>query len=163
LLNPRIKGKNEQLIESLKAPDSVTKNIDPRIIAWSSSIDLIKQNPVFGVGPDVRDILSGRYLESGHNVAASLRLNSHNQFLETQLTLGIPGTLILLHMLLGPWLIRKRTRFPALVIPFLIIISGCMFFESILVRQWGIMFFLIFYCILLIPSSGNILVPEDKK
>jgi O-antigen ligase len=155
LLNPRIKSKNELLLKSLQACNSATMTIDPRLIAWSSSLDLIKQNPLFGVGPGVREILAKKYLEKGYKVAASLRLNSHNQYIETQLTLGIPGTIILFLMVFVPLLTRTRLRFPVLVIPFLLIIVISMMFESILVRQWGIMFFVLFYCILLIPEMKS--------
>lgn len=129
------------------------KDIEPRTRAWFSSVTLIKERPLFGYGLNARDILAEEYRRQGYDVEADLRLNSHNQFLETQLTFGIPGTVILLSMLLIPFAKRKIFWNTNLIIPFLLINIISMVFESILVRQWGIMFFVLFYCILTVPDS----------
>lgn len=131
------------------------RDFNPRTRSWFYSLDLIKEKPLFGVGLNARNILAEEYRKKGYTVEADLRLNSHNQYLETQLTLGIPGTLALVLMLISPWLIRKRTWNRKLVVPFLIIITLSMISESILVRQWGIMFFVLFYCIITIPEIKN--------
>jgi len=128
-------------------------NIEPRTRSWYSSVNLIKEKPLFGIGLNSRDKLAEEHRRQGFNVEADFRLNSHNQFLETQLAFGIPGTLILLWMLLTPLIKRRSSWNPDLIIPFLIIVCVSMLFESILVRQWGIMFFVLFYCILLIPDK----------
>jgi O-antigen ligase len=128
------------------------KNFNPRTRSWSSSIKLIRENPVFGVGLGSRDKLTEEYRKQGYIPEADLRLNAHNQYLETQLAFGIIGTALLFWMLFAPLVVRKRFLFPGLIIPFVIIISISMLFESILMRQWGIMFFVLFYCILTIPE-----------
>ncbi len=134
-------------------------NIDPRTRAWYSSLILIKGKPLFGVGPDSRNKLTEVYKVKGFTAEAYFMLNAHNQYLETQLAFGIPGTAILLMMLIIPLMRRKEIWLKALVWPFFIIISVSMFFESILVRQWGIMFFVLFSCILLIPDKPG----SEKK
>jgi len=129
------------------------KNIEPRTRSWYSSINLIRDKPLFGVGLNSTEILAEEHRMQGFNVEADVRLNAHNQFLETQLAFGIPGTIILLWMLLTPLIKRKSLWNSELVVPFTIIVTVSMVFESILVRQWGIMFFVLFYCILTIPDS----------
>ncbi len=149
--NERLNYWSENVIDKILAEQTDWINIEPRTRSWYSTFNLIKSKPLFGVGLDSREKLSEEHRKQGFNVEADVRLNSHNQFLETQLAFGIPGSLILLWMLLTPLIKRRRTWNPDLIIPFLIIVVISMLFESILVRQWGIMFFVLFYCILLIP------------
>jgi O-antigen ligase len=144
--NPRVINKIELIKKRYLVDKLKFKDLDPRFTSWLTSADLIKKNPVFGVGLNSRDILAEEYLKNGYNNEANLRLNSHNQFLETQLALGIPGSLVLLWMLFAP-LFRKRELWkPELYFSFLIILITAFMFESVLVRQWGIMFYTIFYC-----------------
>ncbi len=150
--NQRVIQKINQLKEHRAAGKIDWKTFDPRTRSWFCSLTLIKEKPVFGVGLNARNILAEEYSRQGYKTEAELRLNAHNQFLETQLTFGIAGTLVLLWMLLTPVIKRKRLWNPELVFPFLIIVAVSMFFESILVRQWGIMFFVLFYCMLTIPK-----------
>jgi O-antigen ligase len=141
----------------------VLKKVDPRFNEWLTTIELIRENPYLGVGLNSRDILADQYAKNGYPYEASIRLNSHNQFLETQLAFGVPGTIILLWMLLTPLLRRKNSWDPDLVIPFWIIVFVSMLFESILVRQWGIMFFVLFYCILMIPDKAMMYNATDDR
>jgi O-antigen ligase len=133
------------------------KNIDPRMRVWHSSLVLIKEKPLFGVGPDTKSKLTEVYKSEGFTAEAFFRLNAHNQFLESQLTFGILGTAILIWMLITPLIRRRKAWNSSLICPFLIIVTVTMIFESILVRQWGIMFFVLFYCILTIPDK----VPDN--
>ena len=70
---------------------------ESRMMVWDSSIELIKENPVFGVGTgDIKDVLIERNYEKGYVAVAEQKLNCHNQFFNTQLALGMFGTLFLL-------------------------------------------------------------------
>jgi O-antigen ligase len=155
-LNARVVERTGPVWKRYKAGELKIKDIDPRFTSWFTACDLIKEHPVFGVGLNSRNILAEEYARNGYSVAVSFRLNAHNQFLETQLALGIPGSLVLFWMLLLPAFWRKRSWNPELIFPFLIIISVSMIFESILARQWGIMFFVLFYCMLMIPRGKNV-------
>lgn len=152
-LNPRWNNKINVVLDRYKTGESDLRNIDPRFLEWFTAIDLIQKSPLLGVGIDSREILANEYKKNGYEYEASLKLNAHNQFLETQLAFGIPGSIVLLWMVLFPLIKRKKTWNPDLINPFMIIICVSMFFESILVRQWGIMFFVLFYCILLLPDK----------
>ncbi len=161
--NIRIEQKISQIEEKRAVGKIDWKDFDHRTRSWFCSFELIRQNPFLGVGLNARDILAEEYRRKGYNIEADARLNSHNQFLETQLTLGIAGTLVLLWMLISPLLIRKRTWNPKLIIPFLLIVSVSMIFESILVRQWGIMFFVLFYCLITLPGMARQEQPQAES
>jgi O-antigen ligase len=145
-LNPRFSGKLELIKDSFSKGEDELKRIEPRIILWETSIDVIKNHPVLGVGLKARDILADEYRNRGYSYFSEVRLNAHNQFLETQLTFGIPGSAALLLMLFAPLFFRKSFREPELYISFLIILVTVFIFESALVRMWGIMFYTVFYC-----------------
>jgi O-antigen ligase len=148
-----MKGEFGEIKDKFKIENFDWKNIHYRTRSWYSSLMLIKENPFFGVGLDARNKLTEEYKRRGYTIEAEFRLNSHNQFLETQLTFGIFGTVLLLWMLITPLIRRRKKWNQSLICPFLIIITISMLFESILVRQWGIMFFVLFYCILTIPEN----------
>jgi len=136
------------------------KNLDQRTREWYCAIQLIKEKPIFGHGIEkVEDRMVEEYLKNRWVEEASLRYNAHNQFLETQMTYGIPGTLSLLWMLFTPIIFRKRLMYPKLATAFVLMMTFFLMFESMFVRQWGIMFFTLFYCILVIPSKELEAVP----
>jgi O-antigen ligase len=164
-INKRMTHKLEETIERSAIEKAGVKGLDPRTKSWFSALNLIKKRPVFGVGLDARDILAAEYASQGYKTEAELRLNAHNQFLETQLTFGIAGTLILFWMLGVMVIKRKESWGTDLIDSFLIIVITSMVFESILVRQWGIMFFLLFYCLLTLVKAEPALragSPEGK-
>jgi Lipid A core - O-antigen ligase and related enzymes len=155
LLNPRIRSKTDLFLKNYRENRAELKDSDPRFTSWFTTLQLIKMHPISGVGLNSKDILAGEYKKNGYKNEADLRLNAHNQFLETQLALGISGTLVLIWMLITPLIRRKKASDPSFICPFLIIITASMLFESILVRQWGIMFFVLFYCIFSIPEKKS--------
>lgn len=159
-LSQRMKGEFGEIKDKFKTENIDWKNFNPRTRSWFSASDLIREKPLFGVGLNARNILADEYRNQGYITEADLRLNAHNQYLETQLTFGIPGTIILLWMLLTPFIRRKKLWYPSLIVPFLIIVSVSMIFESILVRQWGIMFFTIFYCLIVLPDKKTEILPK---
>jgi O-antigen ligase len=130
------------------------KNVDQRTREWYSAIQIIKENPLLGVGyMHINDRMRREYLKNGFYEEAKLNLNAHNQFLETQMTFGIPGTLSLLLMLFTLIYKRKRLEYHELATSLIIIISFFLMFESMFNRQWGIMFFMLFYFILSKPAD----------
>lgn len=132
------------------------KNLDQRTREWHCALQLIKEKPIFGHGiTRVEDRMVEEYLKNGWVEEARLRYNAHNQFLETQMTFGIPGTLSLLWMLFTPLIHRKKLIYPKLATAFVFMMTFFLMFESMFVRQWGIMFFTLFYCMLVFPAKEN--------
>jgi O-antigen ligase len=130
------------------------KNLDQRTREWYSACQLIKERPLSGFGlHDTENRMVQEYRKHGWEEEATLNLNAHNQLLEAQMTFGIAGSLSLLWMLLAPLIIGRNRRCPQLSKSFIILISFFLLFESMFNRQWGIMFFILFYCMLIIDNN----------
>jgi len=141
------------------------KDLDQRTREWYVAIQIIKEKPVTGAGYYlIKDEMLDKYIENKFFEEALLQMNAHNQFLEAQMTFGVFGTLSLLLMLLAPLIFRKRLRYPHLMTGFILMISFFLLFESMFNRQWGIMFFLLFYFILGIPNpeTEDNITPEQS-
>jgi O-antigen ligase len=131
------------------------KDIDQRTREWFTAIQIIKEKPVTGAGYFlIKDKLLEKYLENGFFEEALQLMNAHNQYLEAQMTFGIAGSISLLMMLLIPLIYRKQIRYPRLMTIFIAMVSFFLMFESMFNRQWGIMFFLLFYCILCLGEEN---------
>ncbi|MGE0078240.1 MAG: O-antigen ligase family protein [Bacteroidales bacterium] len=120
-----------------------------RIDIWRSIPNSIGNEWFLGVGiGDTKDVLVNGYKKNGVDYAANMELNAHNQYLEVFVGLGILGFVILLLILS----IGYRTAFlerSMLLFNFIMIISVNMFFESIIERFLGVIFFSFFYCLLI--------------
>lgn len=115
---------------------------------WEASWLLITENPILGVGVgDVRESLTGKYLELGFYSESDNYLNCHNQFLETWLAAGIAGFIWFCGMLFYP-LIGIKLHHKFLYGSFIIICMVAFLFESVLDRLWGVAFFSLFYLLL---------------
>jgi O-antigen ligase len=119
-----------------------------RVWIWKSALSAIEKHPILGIGPsNVREKLHDEYIKRDMKAASSMKLNAHNQFLETWLGLGIFGLFTLLAMLFAPlWIgIKKRDW---LLVGFICLCSISFMFESMLETIAGIGFFAIFYTLL---------------
>ncbi|HLV43074.1 MAG TPA: O-antigen ligase family protein [Brumimicrobium sp.] len=89
-------------IESLVTPKENVKEAETdatsvRLFLWESSVELIQENFWFGVGTgDVKDEFIQKNLDKEYLVLAEMRFNSHNQFLNSHIALGVFGSLFLL-------------------------------------------------------------------
>lgn len=139
-----------------------TENLEPgntvtRILIWEVTLDLIKKNFLFGVGTgDIKKELISKYDSTAMINAKSKNLNVHNQFLETFLGQGLIGIILLFSLFLVP-LIYKKSYSHYLFPFFLLIIVSQFFFESMLNRLLGVVFFSYFYSLLLFVK------PEEKE
>lgn len=119
-----------------------------RLLVWQASLELIGEHFLAGVGTgDVIDELVVIYNEKGITAAARDRLNTHNQFLQTQAALGIIGSLALILMLLLPLLDALRRNYYTYTL-FLVIFAFNILFESMLQTQSGVIFYAFFNVLL---------------
>jgi O-antigen ligase len=134
-----------------------TEEGDIRIDIYSNALRAgISELPLgAGVG-DGQDVLAEYYKEDGHDWPD---LNTHNIFLDSLLSLGLPGLLLLLAMLALPTVDGYRRRdFELLTL--MLTIAICGMFESILSRQMGLMFIVpMWYAI---ASSSPCLQTDSK-
>ncbi|NLA25580.1 MAG: O-antigen ligase family protein, partial [Bacteroidales bacterium] len=125
-----------------------------RIQAWHASLSLAKENLVFGVSPgDASDKLKAKYKELEYSKAEFHNLNSHNQYFEDLVSLGLIGLSILIAILFGPIFI-KDFRKNYLFIIFILIFAFNFIFESMLETRSGIVFFMFFYTLLIYISNN---------
>ncbi|MBQ0735313.1 O-antigen ligase family protein [Aquimarina celericrescens] len=122
-----------------------------RLLTWNASIKLIKDAPIFGYGiGDTNEVLVEKYKELNYISNYQNQYNAHNQFLQTFLQTGIIGFTVLVNIfiLLALRMNRSRNEISVFVILFI-----SLFFESMLVRFNGIVFFSIIIPLLLKKRS----------
>ncbi len=116
-------------------PESTTA----RIMLWDSSRELIMENFWWGVGTgDVKDELIKRNYEKGYIGVAEQKLNSHFQFLNSHIAIGVFGSLFLLLSVIMNYLKQKPDEFRAWRIGIITILFIAMLPESMLETQAGI-------------------------
>lgn len=121
-----------------------TNSTGDRLVAWSASLELIRENPWFGVGTgDVKDALIEKYRINNAIPALKNRLNAHNQYFQTTVTLGLPGATVLALMLILPAIYAIR-REKWMYLFFLVIFSLNMTVESMLEVQAGVVYYAFF-------------------
>ncbi len=117
---------------------------DVRYTIWKSSLNLIKENPVTGVGTgDVSSELKKEFKSQGYSYGYYENLNAHNQFIEIQLENGIIG-LVLFLILLGYMIYIAVSQGNLIYGLFVIMMIVFFFFESVLNRLAGVTFFPLF-------------------
>jgi O-antigen ligase len=117
-----------------------------RLVVWTISTNMIYENP-FGVGlGDENDLLMREYYKHGYSGYAERRLNPHQQFLQTGISIGWLGIIVLLALFVSLIIASYRTNDLALYIGAICISVSCLF-ESMLERQVGVIFLsiLLFY------------------
>jgi O-antigen ligase len=132
----------EQVDENHKAQGSVSL----RWVVWEASIEVIKKQPFLGVGTgDAVENLVIEYAEMNEVVALDKRLNSHNQFLQTFVILGLLGFSVIT-LIFGIGLLRSYKSKNYFAFGFLLLVFINCLTESAFETQAGTVFFAIFYC-----------------
>jgi O-antigen ligase len=124
-------------------PENVESN-NARLIIWTAGVRVIRKHPVFGVGTgDVKDALLSEYQEENNLLIFNMRLNAHNQYLQTFIALGIFGVLLLISLLVLPgWMAIRRIHF--IYFSFLAVFAINIFVESMLEVQAGVVYYAFF-------------------
>ncbi len=120
------------------------KERDVRYRLWYTSALVIKDNFWFGTSPaNLTDELVKKYEDLGFKGEKELKLNSHNQYLETFAGMGVFGFLALMYVIIYSFIISIRERNYLLF--FLILLLSINFlFESMLNRMAGVLFMMFF-------------------
>jgi O-antigen ligase len=125
------------------------KSASIRYQVWSASWHSIKTNLYFGAGTgDVEKTLNKSYKKLNIKTATKRNLNTHNQFLQSWIALGLPGFLFLLSILLYP-LITAYNRHDIYMAGIILSWGIFMLTESCLERQYGIILFTLLYLVLM--------------
>jgi O-antigen ligase len=127
---------------------STTESSEVRVLVWSSTLDLISKNWLFGTGTgDIKDELLNDYKQKGFTGALEKKLNSHNQYLQTFAAIGIFGFLSLLAMIIYfSYCSLQSKNFVFFVV--CIVIAFNLLFESMLEVQAGTIFIAMFFSVI---------------
>lgn len=152
----RLSGTVDSLMNGLKYGVDIQSKDDPTLVRlwiWRTAFDVIKENPILGVGNgDARDVLKKKYLEREMYAAATVGLNAHNQYLESWLALGILGGLGFF-ILLGysMWVAIKGKDW--ILLSFILFFMSANLFESMLETVTGVTYFTSLYVLLCCSKS----------
>ncbi len=115
-----------------------------RYFIWQSALRAVAKSPVKGVGTGAgEDALIHQYAKDGLDGALKEKLNAHNEYLEYAVSLGVPGFIGLLLVLIGPFILGIKERRWVYSL-FIMIIAVNFLTESVLERLEGTMFFGLF-------------------
>lgn len=139
----RFEAMISKLMDSEKAESDFNDSSNIRMLVWETSLEIISKNPLLGVGTgDIGDELNIANREKGYTKLAEDNLNSHNQFLNSGVALGIPAVISLIMVFILNFfygsLQGENKWFVKLVIAVLFIF---MMTESALETQAGIVLF----------------------
>ena len=140
--NPMKKRIEIALSSDLNVPlenNKSTESSAARILMWNASWNIWKNNFLFGVGTgDYNDELVA-YNKAKNNLGVMKEeLNSHNQFLNTAVQLGIFGLIVLLMIFISSFLYSEKQLWQLIV---LIIFFFNFLVESFIETQAGIVLF----------------------
>jgi len=159
-VNPRFESAKEN-IQSNDIDSTTTESTNVRLLIWKTSIKIIKENYLIGVGTgDVKDVLFAKYKEKGMAGALKNELNAHDQFLQTFITLGLPGILLLLSVFIFP-IINSVKSGNYVLFCFLIITFINFLTESMLETISGVVFFSFFYSLLIANNKRDELLHKQ--
>jgi O-antigen ligase len=133
-----------------QSPESTAE----RVAIWKASAEIIRDHWLLGVGTgDVKDALYGKYAEKRMNAALKKKLNSHCQYLQTFIALGVAGFLFLVLMLLLPGIRAIQMKDNTYLI-FLGIFAFNILVESMFEIQAGVVFYAFFNTFLFISMNN---------
>lgn len=120
-------------------------SVNLRLLSWDASLHASKTFWPIGTGTGDGQLVLNEYYSGlgilGYNV------NSHNQYLQTFIELGVPGIASLLFCLFGP--LRRAFRYDKLHFSFMVLFGMMCLTESMLARPKGIAFFAMFQSLFL--------------
>ncbi|MCI4671364.1 MAG: O-antigen ligase family protein [Bacteroidia bacterium] len=124
-------------------------SVGTRFATWQTTWEVFLANPILGVGKgDMGAEMDKQYVRNGISKRSSdLSHEPHNQYLNDAASTGILG-LLLLGLLFFQYILAIRRKNDQLFLLFTSLMLLGMFFESLLERQVGMSFFLIFSMIL---------------
>ena len=117
-----------------------------RLQKWKYSSEIIADNFIFGVGlGDMQDELQEVYIENDFELGYSYKFNSHNQYVQTALGLGLIGLLAFSFILFYAFQTSWKSQ-DWLFFSFILLFALSCITESMLLRQKGAIFFAVFLC-----------------
>jgi O-antigen ligase len=126
-----------------------------RILLWTTSAQQFFNHPMGAGTGNFDEVIGARLRARGLDEIADFEYNSHNQFLQVAVELGIVGLLSLVLMLVLLFRMGIKYKSELLVWAVLSFVFNCLF-ESMLQQQSGIVFYILTFCI-------GILLVQQKR
>ena len=123
--------------------DANGSSVFQRVEYIKASFEIIKDNPVFGVGTGIVKVFADYYEDTNSKLKPEYRLRSHNQYLAIMVAFGVIGLLWFLFSMFYPLIADKRNR-NYLYMVFLFIVMLSMFTDDTLETQVGATLFAFF-------------------
>ena len=132
---------NQMQVEQFEMSDDSFSGTTIRLAIWENAFDIIKNQPLWGTGyGKVEEVRINTYAKNKFTKGVRRKYNSHNQFLETQVVAGIPGSFFLTALFITLTVIswqRKDLHLFILSLFFLLSMQT----EAMLERQLAVGFF----------------------
>ncbi len=114
-----------------------------RFKIWQNALEVASDAPILGYGySNSQDALQTQYEKVNFRRAYIAKMNAHNQYLQSLIDTGFFGLTLLLLMILLPFGIRKQSLNAVL---FWIIVAVAFVTESFFRRQFGVIFYTLFF------------------
>jgi len=141
--------------------DPNSSSMIQRFEYWRTSLLLIEQNPVVGVGTgDLPNAFKEQYCKMNTNLAMQYRLRSHNQYLSIAVAFGIIGFIWFMVVMFYPGFKSKNFTNYFYVI-FWIIFMLSMLTEDTIESQEGVTFYILFTSLMILgrekPAASELL------
>lgn len=140
--------------------DANGSSVFQRVEYIKASLNIIKENPVIGVGTgDIVDAFANYYEETNSKLRKEYRFRSHNQYLAITVAFGIVGLLWFLFSMIYPFASDKRNcNYLYFVFVFIMLLS--MFTEDTIETQIGVTLFAFFNSFLVFASSTELVTEK---
>ena len=126
-----------------------------RLEFWGTSLYIIKQNYLFGVGTgDIGQSFTKAYNDTNSKLSKEWRLRCHNQYLAFTVAFGLFGLILFLFYIFYP-IVTLKHKLHFLYWPFIMILLLSFFTEDTLESQAGVTFFALFNTLFIWLASSN--------
>lgn len=156
--NPYLKNRFSELAPSnwkIPMKGETQNSVSLRFAILDCGFSLLKENWLLGIpAGDLQSEMNHCYLSNNyHEELAKFSFDNHNQFLNTWISLGIAGFVLLIAMFVGSLMHALKNKDVALVL-FVTLIFLSFLPENMLCTQKGVVFFSFFYCLLLMVKAS---------
>jgi hypothetical protein len=156
---PGLKSQIEDFIAGfqryIEVNDPNSGSMVQRFEYWRTSLLIIRQNPLIGVGTgDLPQAFESQYQSMNSNLASQYRLRSHNQYLSITVAFGVLGFMWFMFVMFYPG-IKTRNFTNYFYIIFWIIFMISMLTEDTIESQEGVTFYVLFTALLLLGRENK--------
>ena len=154
---PGIRSQFEDFVTAcqryVKLHDPNSSSMMQRLEYWRTSLLIIKQHPIFGVGTgDLPMVFEEQYRSMKSELAPQNRLRSHNQYLSITIGFGVVGLAWFMFVMFYPAL-KTRNFNNYFYVIFWLIFMLSMLTEDTIENQEGVTFFVLFTAIMILGRS----------